>query len=227
MTTLRNIVRSTARNRKRILLSLGVVTVVALWALGTGAAFGGKPVSNPVTVTFRTGQEGTDGVHGDGLGAYDNGNIGNGYLDLTWGSGGREVFYNLYQGNVYFGDPVNCPAGQTTGLFHGGGNLRVNPDNLAFLAMTVGTSQSGYATYNISVGRTNYLLRFRSVDDLNVQPAQNCSTQVTITRTATDTWVVEADTADIARLLINGTKGPGFTGLGHYQPVFMLTVKLK
>jgi hypothetical protein len=222
MITLRRMGRI-AECRKGTLLGLSFLPALALWVLGTGTVFAGKPSNTPVTVTFRSGPSAAlDGVRGDGF-SHDATIDGAGAINYAWPAG--EVSYDLRSDNIY--SAAGCYPGQITGTISGGGNLKIVADTAGgFPAIPVGTSQSGYATYNIAFGRTNYLLRFRAVDDLSVQPpADNCSTEVTITRTDSNTWVVEADSTDIARLLINGTKGPGFTNLGHYKATFQLTVK--
>jgi hypothetical protein len=206
---------------------------VFISCLGIAIGFAAKPVDIPVTVSFRSGPDAAlDGVRGDG--AAHAATIINGGGSLSYGWSNGQVWYDLRVDNVYSADPINCPPGQITGIINGGGTLRVTLDAGTFLAMPLMTPQTGFATYNISSSSPNYLLRFRAVDDLNVQPPANCSTQVTITRTAggvspsgasTGTWIVEADSSDIARLVTNAAKGPGFTNQGHYQPTFKLTVQ--
>lgn len=201
----------------QILASSLLVSVV-----GIATGFAGKPSTTPVTVTFRSGPSAAlDGVRGDGFPHAANID-GSGAVNYSWPSG--EVSYDLRSDNIY--SAAGCTPGQITGTISGGGNLKIVSDNAGgFPSIPVGTSQSGYATYNIAVGKANYLLRFRQPDDLSVQPpADNCATEVTITRTDTNTWIIEADSSDVARLLINNTRGPGFTNLGHYVPTFQLTV---
>jgi hypothetical protein len=192
--------------------------------LGIASSFAAKPVDIPVTLTFRSGPAAAlDGVRGDGLSHAAS--IINGGASVSYGWTLGQVWYDLRVDNVYSADPINCPPGQITGTINGGGTLRITLDAGTFLTMPLLAPQTGFATYNISGGTPNYLLRFRAVDDLG--DAQNCSTQVTITHTSTgpDRWVVEADGSDIARLLTNAAKGPGFTNRGHYQPTFQLTVQ--
>jgi hypothetical protein len=212
---------------KKLLSILGVVLALVLGGLGIGTSFAAKPVDIPVTLTFRSGPSAAlDGVRGDGF--THAASIINGGASVSYGWTSGQVWYDLRVDNVYSADPINCPPGQITGTINGGGTLRVTLDAGTFLTMPLLAPQTGFATYNISSGSPNYLLRFRAVDDLNVQPPQNCSTQVTITHTSTgpDTWVVEADGSDIARLVTLGTKGrPGDNNLGHYQPTFQLTVR--
>jgi hypothetical protein len=214
-------------NPKRVLSILWVVLALVLGGLGLGTGFAAKPMDTPVTVTFRSGPEAAlDGVRGDG--ASHAASIINGGASLSYFWSAGQVSYDLRADNVYSADPANCPSGQVTGTINGGGNLRVTLDTGSFLNMPLATPQTGLATYEISgttaaFGTRNYHLRFRAADPL-APSAPNCSTQVTITRTATGTWVVETDSTDIARLLISAAKGPGFTSLGHYQPAFKLTV---
>lgn len=192
----------------------------------TGIAIGvaAKPVETPATVTFRSGPAAAlDGVRGDGFPHAASISKDGASLNYFWSPG--EVSYDLRVDNVYSCDattcpPSGCPMGQTTGTITGQGNFRVTLDTGSFLTMPLATPQSGLITYAMA----GYFLRFRAVDGL-ADSAPNCSTQVTITRTAANTWVVEADNADIARLLINAPRGPGFTSLGHYRPVFRLTVQ--
>jgi hypothetical protein len=205
-----------------------IICAVLVSCLGVAIGFAAKPVDIPVTLTFRSGPAAAlDGVRGDGLSHAAS--IINGGASVSYGWTLGQVWYDLRVDNVYSADPINCPPGEITGTINGGGTLRVTLDAGTFLTMPLLAPQTGFATYNISGGSPNYLLRFRAVDDLNVQPPQNCSTQVTITHTKTapdpDTWVVEADGSDIARLLTNAAKGPGFTNRGHYQPTFQLTVQ--
>jgi hypothetical protein len=213
---------------KRVLSILGVVLALVLGGLGIETGFAAKPVDIPVTVTFRSGPDAAlDGVRGDGLSHAAS--IGNGGASVSYFWSAGQVSYDLRVDNVYSADPTNCPPGQVTGTMSGPGNLRVTLDTGSFLTMPLATPQSGLATYEISgttsqFGTRNYHLRFRAVDPL-APSAPNCSTQVTITRTATGTWVVETDSTDIARLLITADKGPGFTSLGHYQPAFKMTVQ--
>ena len=219
--------RQTESSRKKNLLSLTCVLALVLWGLAIGSGFAAKPGSTAVRVTFRSGPPAAlDGVRGDGFPHAATIDTAGPSLYYFWSTG--EVSYDLTN-NSYTDDPINCPSGQVSGTLSGGGNLRVTLDAGTWLGMTVGASGTGFATYNISgttsqFGTANYLLRFRTPDDLNVTPAQNCSTQVTITRTATGAWVVETDASDIARLLKNGTRGPGFANLGHYKPAFEFTV---
>lgn len=205
---------------------------VIAWSLlvafiGNATGFAAKPVETPVTVTFRSGPAAAlDGVRGDGLPHAASISKDGASLNYFWAVG--HVSYDLRADNVYFGDP-NCPPGEVTGTISGGGNVRVTLDTGGFLTMPVTTSQTGLATYALSgttaaFGTRSYFLRFRIADPL-APSAPNCATHVTITRTGTNTWVVEADSADIARLLINTDRGPGFTSLGHYQPVFQFTVQ--
>jgi hypothetical protein len=192
------------------------------FCVGAASGFAGRPVNTAVNVTFRSGPSAAlDGVRGDGFPHAANID-GAGAVNYSWPTG--EVTYDLRSDNIY--SAAGCYPGQITGSISGGGNLKIVADAAGgFPAIPVGTSQSGYATYNIALGRANYLLRFRQFDDLSVQPpADNCATQVTITRMDANTWVVAADSTDVARLLVNNTKGPGFTNLGHYIPTFQLTV---
>jgi hypothetical protein len=209
--------------------TLRIITCAVLVScLGIAISFAAKPGDTPVTVTFRSGPAAAlDGVRGDG--ASHAASIINGGASLSYGWSAGQVSYDLRVDNVYSADPTNCPLGQVTGTISGSGNLRVTLDTGSFLTMPLATPQTGLATYEISgttsqFGSRNYHLRFRAVDPL-APSAPNCSTQVTITRTATNTWVVETDSTDIARLLITADKGPGFTSLGHYQPAFKLTVQ--
>jgi hypothetical protein len=208
------------------------VRIIA-WSLliafaGNASGFAAKPVETPVTVTFRSGPAAAlDGVRGDGLPHAASISKDGASLNYFWDAG--HVSYDLRVDNVYSADPTNCPPGQVTGTISGSGNLRVTLDTGSFLTMPVATPQSGLATYALSgttgaFGTRNYFLRFRAVDGLAPEDP-NCSTPVTITRTATNTWVVEADGTDIARLLITVDRGPGFRSIGHYQPVFQFTVQ--
>ena len=217
--------RRTELNPKRTLALCSVLALV-LWGLAIGTGFAGKPGLTAVTVSIRSTADlplgPYDVVHGDGNGHAATIDTNGPSLYYNWSSG--QVSYDLGSDNVYFGDP-NCPSGQFTGTLNGLGNLRVTLDAGTWLSMGVGTSQTGLATYNIGGGA--YLLRFRAIDPLDVRPAgtPNCSTQATITRTASGTWTVETDSQDIARLVVPTSHGPGFTNLGHYKPaVFRLTV---
>ncbi len=201
---------------------------VLVSCVGIAIGFAAKPVDIPVTVTFRSGPDATlDGVRGDGLSHAASIINGGASVSYVWSAG--QVSYDLRVDNVYSADPTNCPPGQITGTISGSGNLRVTLDTGSFLTMPLATPQTGLATYELAgttsqFGSRNYHLRFRAADPL-APSAPNCSTQVTITRTATNTWVVETDSTDIARLLITADKGPGFTSLGHYQPAFKMTVQ--
>ena len=202
-------IRKTASSRTGILLSFTCVLVLVLLGLGVGTSFAAKPPGNTaVTLTFRSGPAAAlDGVRGDGF--PHAATIAGASLDYSWSSG--QVSYDLRVDNIYSGDPTNCPEGTVLGTLGGFGNLKVTLDASTWLGMAVGVPQSGFATYNIAFGGANYLLRFRNPDDLNVNPAQNCSTEVTITRTqmVPGIWVVGTDASDIARLIRNSIHGSG------------------
>lgn len=204
--------------------ALVLALTIAALALSNAAVFGAKPTSIAVLATYRDAPG--DGALGDGLGDYDGSISSNGQFSL-FASGGRTLAYNL-------STPVDpdaggaCVAG-TTSSVSGPGNLRVTPYNAGgFQTIPIGVSQAGLATTNLTGGipADDYLLRFRSDDPLD--SSANCSVDATITRIDANTWEVEVFAGDdVARLLTNRPKGPGWINLGHYSAPFKVTLRRK
>jgi hypothetical protein len=214
---------------KKTLRTLSLILTIATLALPSTAIFAAKPVRIAIIATYRNAPG--DGALGDGA-DYVDGDPGvsavigsNGQFSL-FASGGRTLGYDLSM-------PVDpdgagaCAAGATPSV-SGPGNLRVTPFNTGgFQQIPIGVSQAGLATTNLTgADGDNYLLRFRSDDPLD--SSANCSTDATITRIDADTWEVEVFAGDdIARLLTNHPKGPGWDNLGHYSATFKITLVKK
>jgi hypothetical protein len=212
---------------RKTVLALSLSLTIAAITLSSTVVFAAKPVRIAIIATYRNAPgdaalgDGSDYVDGDpGVQAV----IGsNGQFSL-FASGGRTLAYDLSA-------PVDpdgadaCAAGVTPSV-SGNGNLRVTPFNTGgFQQIPIGNSQAGLATTNLTAADgENYLLRFRTDDPLD--SSANCSVDATITRIDDDTWEVEVFAGeDVARLLTNRPKGPGWINLGHYSAPFKITLR--
>jgi hypothetical protein len=223
-----------------VILCVPVLSIVL-----SGAPPAAKSTNTPVTATFRCPQSPecltADRIQADGLGPYTGATTApeeGPYLDSL-----SDLYFPLQRGlgrfvSIDFSAPLGtppCTAGGTcrktfTSLFTDNSLPAsiTNPLDAAgtelpngFLSIAVG--QSARARYKLNFadpsGRSLlWTVRFNS----SMYPG---STELTVTRTATNTWVVEANASDVAELVSTTTSGRSVTvNEGYYSMPFKITV---
>ena len=221
------------------LLSVPVLSVVL-----SGAPPSSKS-NTPVTATFRCPQSPecvtADRIQADGLGPYKGATTSpeqGPYFDS-----GSNLYFPLQPGlgrfvSVDFSAPLGTPACAATAKCRKNFTSLFSDNSLpasitnaldaagsslpnGFLSIAVG--QSVRARYKLNfadpAGRSLlWTVRFNSA----MYPG---STELTVTRTATDTWVVEVGASDIAELVSTTTSGRSVTvNEGYYSMPFKITV---
>ena len=224
------------------LVCLPVLSVVPSAAKGAPPS---KSSNVPVTATFRCPLslecQSADRIQGDGAGSYTGATTSpeqGPYFDS-----GSNLYFPLQPGlgrfvSIDFSAPLGTPACAANGtcrktfttLFTDNSlpasitnplDAAGTPLPTGFLSLAVG--QSTRARYKLNfadpAGRSLlWTVRFNS-------SAYPGSTELTVTRTAINTWVVEASASDVAELVSTTTSGRSVTvNEGYYAMPFTITV---
>jgi hypothetical protein len=222
-----------------------VLAVLIAGVAGLTAGAGKPSTLTPVTATFRcpVGLEcvGTDGISADLGGAYTGAVTGSEqgpYFDS-----GSNLYFPLQPGlgrfvSIDFSTALGTPACAAKATCRKNFTIVFTDDSRpasitnpldamgtalpnGFLSIAVG--QSARARYKLNFadpsGRSLlWTVRFNS----SMYPG---STELTVTRTATNTWVVEASASDVAELVSTTTSGRSVTvNEGYYAMPFKITV---
>lgn len=220
--------------------------VLAVLMAGAALAAGGPKVTlSPVTADFRCPLSlecvAADRIQGDTTGSYKGAPSApeqGPYFDT-----GSNLYFPLQSGlgrfvSIDFSAPLGTPACAASGTCRKNFTTVFTDNSLpasitnpldaagtslpnGFLSIAVG--QSARARYKLNFadpsGRSLlWTVRFNSA----MYPG---STELTVTRTATNTWVVEASASDVAELVSTTTSGRSLTvNEGYYSMPFKITV---
>ena len=222
--------------------------VLAALVAGTAGTTAGstKPSTlTPVTASFRCPLSlecvAADRIQGDTSGSYTGATTSpeqGPYFDS-----GSNLYFPLQPGlgrfvSIDFSAPLGTPPCAATGTCHKNFTTVFTDDSrpasitnpldaagtplpTGFLSLAVG--QSARARYKLNFadpGGRSFLwtVRFNSA----IYPG---STELTVTRTATNTWIVEASASDVAELVSTTTSGrPVTVNEGYYAMPFKITV---
>lgn len=231
--------------RRLALVALASLSVLSATASAAKGAPSSKSTNTPVTATFRCPQSPecltADQIQGDGNGSYTGATTSpeeGPYFDA-----GSNLYFPLQPGlgrfvSIDFSAPLGTPACAASGTCRKNFTSLFTDNSLpasitnpldaagsplpnGFLSIAVG--QSARARYKLNfadpAGRSLlWTVRFNS----SMYPG---STELTVTRTATNTWVVEASASDVAELVSTTTSGRAVTvNEGYYTMPFKITV---
>jgi hypothetical protein len=231
--------------RRFLVAAIACLPVLSVAASAAEGAPPSKSSNVPVTATFRCplGPEciGGDKIQEDGGGAYTGATTSpeeGPYFDT-----GSNLYFPLQPGlgrfiSIDFSSPLGTPACAASSTCHKNFGALFTDNSLpasitnpldaagtplpnGFLSLAVG--QSARARYKLNFADPSgrnllWTVRFNS----SMYPG---STELTVTRTATNTWVVEASASDVAELVSTTTSGRSVTvNEGYYAMPFKITV---